>query len=314
MRTIWLASYPKSGNTWMRMMIGALAAPDDGEPGINDLPEPGGIASARVAFDNHALVDSSLLTFDEIDRLRPAVHGAQAAWFRDVDDEAEALGSAKARFVKTHDAYTRLPDGAPLLGGRRGADGAVLIVRDPRDLPSSLANHSDISFERAIEQMCDPAFTLCAQPDRAAIQLRQQLLDWSGFVESWLTQTDLPVQVLRYEDMLAGPAAVLGRVMEFAGDPRPVEALARAAALTDFARLQSLEAETGFREAWPGASGGFFRRGQAEAWRDELTPEQARRIEAAHGPTMRRLGYQIADRSMVATPAAASPMGGEQSI
>lgn len=312
MRTVWLASYPKSGNTWMRMMIGALAAPEDGEADINALPERGGIASARLAFDYHTLVDSSLLTYDEVDRLRPAVHAAQAAGLHDEDDAAGRLESAKARFVKTHDAYTGIPDGAALLGGRRGADGAVLIVRDPRDVAPSVANHSAIDLDAAIEQMCDPAFALCAQPDRGAIQLRQQLLDWSGFVESWLAQTDLPTIVLRYEDMLADPAAALGRVMDLAGDPRPAEALARAASLTDFARLQRLEAETGFREAWPQAKGGFFRRGEAGAWADELTPGQAARIEAAHGPMMRCLGYEMADASTISAPAGASPLSGEQ--
>jgi len=149
MRTFWLASYPKSGNTWLRMMIGALAAPDDVEPDINDLPQRGGMASDRFVFDFHTLVDSSLLTFDEIDRLHPAVHAARAAGSHAEDDKAALLESDRARFVKTHDAYTRLPDGAPLLGGRQAADGAVLIVRDPRDVAPSLANHNDVALDEA---------------------------------------------------------------------------------------------------------------------------------------------------------------------
>ena len=302
MRTVWLASYPKSGNTWMRMMIGALAVPEGGEIDINSLSPPDGIATARVTFDFHTLVDSSLLTFDEIDRLRPAVYAAGAAGLRDEDSNAEPGEAARARFVKTHDAYTRLTDGAALLGGRRGADGAVLIVRDPRDVAPSLAHHNSLSLDDAIARMCDVADAACARPDRCATQLRHRLLGWSGFAESWLTQTDLPVVVVRYEDMQSDPAAALGRVMDFAGDPRPAEALARAAALTDFAELQRLEAATGFREAPPRATGGFFRRGEAGAWTEELTPAEAARIEAAHGVMMGRLGYQTGGRR----PAAAS--------
>jgi aryl sulfotransferase len=303
MRTIWLASYPKSGNTWMRMMIGALAVPEGGEVDINSLSPPDGIATARVTFDYHTLVDSSLLTYDEIDRLRPAVHAAGAAGLRDEDNKAEPRESARARFVKTHDAYTPLMDGAPLLGGRRGAGGAVLIVRDPRDVAPSLAHHNSLSLDDAIARMCDVADAACARPDRCAAQLRHQLLGWSGFAESWQSQTDLPIVVVRYEDMRSDPAAALGRVMDFADDPRPAEALARAAALTDFAQLQRLEAATGFREAPPRAKGGFFRRGEAGAWREELTPDEAARIEAAHGAMMARLGYDFGDR----TPAVASP-------
>jgi aryl sulfotransferase len=309
MRTVWLASYPKSGNTWMRMMISALVAPGEGELDINDLPERG-IASDRLAFDFHTLIDSSLLTFDEIDRLRPAVHAARSAGLDDDDSKRAALGSVQARFVKTHDAYTRLPDGAPMMGGGEAADGAVLIVRDPRDVASSLASHDDISLDAAIARMCDPADAMCALPDRGATQLRQRLLDWSGFVESWLAQTDLAIIVLRYEDMLSDPQHPLGRVMDFAGDPRPAEALARAAALTDFDRLRRQEAEYGFREAPPRAKDAFFRRGRAGAWKDELTPDQAALLEATHGPMMRRLGYEVADTPMAAAPTANAPLAG----
>ena len=72
-RTIWLASYPKSGNTWLRMLLANLSSKDT-PADINDLPERGGIASARGPFDHLTLIDSGLLTFDEIDALRPRVY------------------------------------------------------------------------------------------------------------------------------------------------------------------------------------------------------------------------------------------------
>lgn len=310
MRTVWLASYPKSGNTWMRMMIGALAVPEGDDVDINNLSERGGIASARGPIDHHTLLDSTLLTHDEADRLRAPVYAAQVAGRIDEDDAPEAADAgARARFVKTHDAYTRLSDGAPLLGGRKGADGAVLIVRDPRDVAPSLANHNAIDIDQAIARMNDPKDAMCAQLDRATSQLRQHLLGWSGFAVSWLSQTDLATLVVRYEDMLSDPAAALGRVMGFAGDPRPAEALARAAGLAAFDRLRRQEAATGFREASLHSQEGFFRRGQAGAWRDELTLDQAARIEAAHGALMERLGYEFSDQPSTSASPAAKPLG-----
>jgi aryl sulfotransferase len=71
MRTIWLASYPKSGNTWFRMLAANLSAQNGKPVDINNLPERGGIASARGPFDYLSPLDSSLLTHDEIDCLRP---------------------------------------------------------------------------------------------------------------------------------------------------------------------------------------------------------------------------------------------------
>ena len=57
----WLASYPKSGSTWFRMLVANLAAGD--EPAdINAASGRGGIASARGEFQFHTFIDSGLLT------------------------------------------------------------------------------------------------------------------------------------------------------------------------------------------------------------------------------------------------------------
>ena len=66
--------------------------------------------------------------------------------------------------------------------------------------------------------------------------------------------------------------------------------LAVALAQSRFDRLQAQEAATDFKERLMGAPR-FFRRGQAESWREELTPAQIELIVADHGPVMARLGY-----------------------
>ena len=58
----------------------------------------------------------------------------------DADEEMEP-DTLPVRFAKVHDAYTFTPAGEPLLAGARGAQGAIVIVRDPRDVAPSLANH-----------------------------------------------------------------------------------------------------------------------------------------------------------------------------
>ena len=291
-RTIWLASYPKSGNTWLRMLIANLSAIDK-PADINDLPERGGIASARGPFDYLTLIDSGLLTHDEIDALRPRVYEELARGAE--DDEYDAPPDLPpVRFVKVHDAYTKTPAGEPLLAGARGAAGAIVIVRDPRDVAPSFANHSHISIDEAIARMNNDKDGFCARTDRQHNQLRQKLLDWSGHVASWLDQTDIPILLVRYEDMHVDPAGELRRVLVFAGRPASEEEIARAVAFAGFTRLRRQELNKGFREApRPYAGGNFFRRGEAGGWRDELDFEQVARIEAAHAPMMRRLGYEL---------------------
>ncbi len=298
-RTIWLASYPKSGNTWLRMLIANLAS-QDAPADINDLPERGGISSARAPFDHLTLIDSSLLTHEEIDCLRPRVYEKLARGAQ--DDEYDAPEAAlPVRFVKVHDAYTLTPKGEPLLAGRGGAEGAIVIVRDPRDVAPSLANHNRTSIDDAITFMNDRNAGFCVKTSRQYNQLRQQLPGWSGHIVSWLDQADIPVHLVRYEDMQADTAGTLKQVLAFAGRSATVEEINRAVKFADFAQLQEQERTKGFREApRPHAGKKFFRRGEAGAWREELTAEQAARIEAEHAPMMRRLGYELAGAAPLA--------------
>ncbi len=301
-RTVWLASYPKSGNTWLRMLIANLSA-NEAPMNINDLPQRGGIASARAPFDYLTLIDSGLLTHDEVDVLRPRVYEELARGAQD-DEYDEPAAAPPVRFVKVHDAYTLTPAGEPLLAGRRGADAAIVIVRDPRDIVASLANHAAMSLDEAIAFLSDSQAAFSMRTDRQPSQLRQKLPGWSGHVASWLDQTDLPVHVVRYEDLQADTLGTLRGALAFAGLPASDEAMQRAVAFSGFAQLRDQEQAKGFREApRPAAPGRFFRRGESGAWREELDAGQAARIEAAHAAMMCRLGYQL-------TPAPALAMTG----
>lgn len=295
MRKIWLASYPKSGNTWFRMLLANLMSPDGKPADINDLPLRGGIASAREPFDYLTLIDSGLLTHDEVDALRPRIYEALAGGGTDMEDEPpEGNAAPQVRFAKAHDAYTRTPKGEPLLGGRSGADAAIVIVRDPRDVAVSLANHKAIGIGDAIAFMNRSAAAFCGRPGRQYNQFRQKLLGWSEHIASWLDQTDIPVHRLRYEDMQADTERALRDALAFAQHEASTAQITHAVRLANFAQLQAQELAKGFREGpRPRPDGRFFRRGEAGAWRDELTAEQIASIERDHAPMMRRLGYEM---------------------
>jgi hypothetical protein len=291
-QTIWLASYPKSGNTWFRVLVANLCAREK-PADINDLPERGGIASARGPFDYLTLIDSGLLTHDEIDCLRPRVYEDLASGAQD-DEHDRPETMPPVSFVKVHDAYTLTPNGEPLLAGRRGAKGAIVIVRDPRDVAASLANHNRVGIDDAIVLMNNLEAAYCAKPGRQDAQLRQQLPNWSGHIASWLNQTEIPVHLVRYEDLKADTFTTFRAALAFADRSASDDDVRRAIAFADFAELRRQENEKGFSEKpLPHLGGSFFRRGEIGAWRDELTAEQVARIEAAHAPMMRRLGYEL---------------------
>ena len=287
-RIFWLASYPKSGNTWFRMLVANLR--QDKPVDINDLPEREGISSARGRFADIMLFPSGLLTHEECDRLRPRVYEAIARKTDEAEECETRIGDV--RFVKTHDAWTYTSDGQPLLGGSKGADGAIVIVRDPRDVAPSLAHHGRQSIDQSIDFMNDTEAHFCGQRDRQPRQLRQLMPRWDGHISSWLDQTDIPIHLVRYEDMQADTAGVFQRALAFAGIRVTLDEAAQAARFADFGELQKQEAERGFREAvTEQRGGGFFRRGISGSWLDELTSAQVARIEGHHAAMMARLGY-----------------------
>ena len=181
---VWLASFPKSGNTWFRIFLANLAASESGPADINNLDERGGIASSRHEFEAATFLDSGLLSHDDIDCLRPRVY------------EAIAAEASEQRWIKVHDAYTQTPEGEPLFG-RNAARAAVYLVRDPRDVAVSLAYHNSTTIDDAIKLMNAADGALCRSRKGLALQLRQKLTGWSGHVTSWLGQTDVPVHVVR---------------------------------------------------------------------------------------------------------------------
>lgn len=291
---VWLASYPKSGNTWFRMLVANLK--QDAPVDINDLPDSVGIASARAWFDSIMLFPSGLLTHEEIDRLRPQVYRAMAANLvpADPEDETETRFGAK-RFIKTHDAYTYTVDGEPLMGGPSAAGCAILIVRDPRDVAPSLAHHIGQTIDQAIDFMGSDRSNFCGRRDRQYQQLRQHLPTWAGYNAGWTQQRDIPVHVVRYEDLKTDTPGVLRRALAFAGIDVSEDDCATAARFADFDALKQQETDKGFREVTrAGPDARFFRRGLAGGWRDELNPAQVARIDAEQAVMMAHFGYHPA--------------------
>jgi aryl sulfotransferase len=291
MRTLWLASYPKSGSTWFRILLANLGQSQPVD--FNRLPEDRGIASARAPFDDLMLFPSGLLTHEECDRLRPLVHQAVCRGQGYVDPSImppPRIGDTA--FIKTHDAYLRTCDDAPVLGGRKAADGAILIVRDPRDVAASLSHHMGVDLDTAIDFMTAETSALCGRRDFQPQQLRQRLSSWAGFNASWRDQQDLPVQVIRYEDLQRDPVDTLIGALDFAGLQTSRAEAEKAVGFARFDTLKGQEQTQGFREAAPrGAARSFFRRGVAGGWRDDLTPLQAARIEQSQSVGMEQYGY-----------------------
>lgn len=272
--TWWLASYPKSGNTWLRALLWTLVSGKP--PDINRLSLLGGFAGSRSQFDTALGIESVALSRDQEANLRPRAF------------EVIAAEAQRPLYCNAHDAYHLTPAGEPLFPAA-ATRGAVYVVRDPRAVAVSMAHYMAQPIDEAIAHMNNPDALSGGSTRRLSSHLRQRLLRWSDHVESWLG-APFPVHVLRYEDMQADPNAALGAVAAFLGLSCDQAAIAAAVEAATFSRLQAHERESGFIEK-PRQAAAFFREGRVDGWRQALSPEQAARIVAAHGAVMRRCNY-----------------------
>ena len=266
-RTLWLASYHKSGNTWFRIFIANLLHPEQAPMNLNELSSPIW-SSSRSYFDNLLGVPSALLTQAEIDRLRPAADTELAqAW-----DESLLLR-------KAHDGYHRLPDGRPMMG--QGPEfAAIYILRDPWDVAVSMTNHFDCSLVQAVENLCNPEFAVDQSRKRLSGHLRQDLGTWEAHATGWL-EAPMELCLLRYERMKAAPLTEFRRAVRFLGLAHDDAAIEAALDACRFERLQKQETEQRFREA-PTQTRTFFRRGQVGEGLAQLTDAQRAPLAAMH--------------------------------
>jgi len=274
-RIWWLASYPKSGNTWVRFLLEAYIT---GRVEINNFYGQFVYGDLRPA-DYRAVCNLPLerLGTEAINLLRPAalLHVIGQAGGADV-------------CLKTHHArgalnFVRLIP--PEL-----TKGAIYVIRDPRDAVISWAHHNRAlngDIEGAIDQFLDESFYIMDDSS-----LFHYVGPWGTHVEGWTTgPASYPVHVVRYEDLHQRPHEMLSGVLETFGIAVDQERLDRAVREASFAKLRAQEEAEGFVEKRGGER--FFRVGKAGQWRDVLTAEQVARLEEAFGPVMRKWGYEL---------------------
>lgn len=268
MALIVLASYPKSGNTWLRALVTNYFSGTDQPADLNALL--GSYAFTHSRFRNTTGLDPLLLSRSEQDAWRPEIARAAAS-------EAERV------FIKAHEAFQKTPCGTPQFPPD-AVNHVIYVVRDPREVAMAFSYHLNRSPSAAVSRM---------NADRGAMINKTMLIErmgsWSDHVTSWMDQSILPVTLVRYEDLQSDPTATFTQVIT-AIDPAPdTDRISWAIAQSDHRVLRRQEQDSGFREMNPLAKS-FFSRIQDQQ-SSELPADQQVRLIARHGPIMQRFGY-----------------------
>jgi len=273
---VWLASYPKSGNTWFRIFLSNLFSDSPHPVNINDLSETT-ISSNRNIIDSYLGIHSSELIAEEIDKLRPQV-------FKRFSDEKE--GTA---YVKTHEAWTLNSRGNPIFP-EEITKGVLYIIRNPLDLAISYSYHNGESIDKTISILNNDFSRLCDKKDKINTQTQQILTSWSNHVSSWTEDSKLPVHIIRYEDMVDHPLNSFKRAVDFMDLKYEETEIINAINYSLFDTLKEMETSDGFKERGI-HSEAFFRKGKSNEWESELSKTQINEIVKHHKKIMSKFGY-----------------------
>lgn len=270
----WLASYPKSGSTWVRMFINAFMTKMP--LNINSTYQ-----ISRLDMDSGILqlicpTDAKQLNHSEQFIYRPAML-------------LNMLKLAPGRLIlKTHMAKIAL-DGC-VAHPPQLTDAAVYVIRDPRDVCISLSYHLGVTIDATIEFMNNVSQGIQDEIGN----LTSILLTWSKHTESWTVENkNISTLVIRYEDMLENSAQIFMQVLDHLQLLNVADIEQRfdfALNESNFENLQEYENTRGFVEK--GKSERFFRVGKAEQWKNVLTSSQSNKIYEDHKNMMEEFGYE----------------------
>jgi hypothetical protein len=273
---VWLASFPRSGNTWMRLFINRLFE----IIALDPVPPPDMNRPSRIEVTEN---DAALY----VEFLGKPVSAATRKEIADARPKVQAAILSRAAglvFAKTHNANL-VYLGAPLIRHDLSA-GGVYLVRNPLDVAISFASFLNTSIDESIRMMATPGLGTASIGGRVYTQSGS----WNENVESWTTPAHPAVLIVRYEDMVDAPVATFAASARHVGFAASPEQIQRAINETSFQRLDTSEREAGFREL-PEGTRKFFREGKSGQWRATLTKAQVGAGVGNHRALMVRFGY-----------------------
>ncbi len=266
-RIIWLASYPKSGNTWIRSLLAHYFMPKGQAPDINNLRNFTTGDVRKDFFDAAQGTPYKGETLEDWLKVRPAAL------------RLIATSKPDHHFVKTHCQSERIM-GVDVIPPEVTA-AAIYVMRNPFDLVPSFARHISTDIDTAIDRIVHLDNIMGTGKG-----IFEPLGRWDDHVRSWTTAPGLPLHVIRYEDMQKNPGKAVGKLLEkFLKVQVNRPTLAAAVKATNFAALKKQEETIGFAEK-PASMDRFFAKGKAGVWRDDLTPEQVGRLRQEFLPML----------------------------
>ena len=283
---IWLASYPKSGNTWLRFFIISLLIGKKTDLNLSHLKA---IINYPHSTHFNDLV-SDLLDFTEIAK----------NW---IISQKKINSDKNLRFFKTHNMLGKFK-GFPFTNSENTL-GAIYIVRDPRNVITSLKNHYSLSnYKEAKEFLFNENKILGLSEEQKNLYMESKKFPLTQFVGSWkshylswknMRKNNL---LIRYEDLVNDTKNEFNKIADYIGGLLKLkfteDQIDTAINFSSFEKLEKMEKKDGFAESNIGKDGNrnkFFFLGPKNDWSKILDRQISSDIEKEFETEMKELGY-----------------------
>ena len=274
---IWLSSYPKSGNTYIRSFLSAYFFTNNGEFNFQ-------LLKFIEQFPDRQFFNGFINTKEK----------ASEEW---LPIQREIIKSKKVRFLKTHSAYGSL-NNSPFTSSEVTI-GGIYIVRDPRNVLLSLMNHFSLNEDGALEMLCDQNRGIKSEDNNYATY--SFLSTWSNHLKSWSNIKSFKTILIKYEDLENNSEKVLNNLVKFTNDLLKNnkgidhQKFNRALETTNFGKLKKKENKEGFSEAMFSKKKNekipFFNMGFKSDWKKILNKSTVKKIEEKFRKEMMEIGY-----------------------
>ena len=276
---IWIASYPKSGNTWVRSFLSAYYFSDDGKFSFELLKK-------IKQFPNKEFFDIKLENVDD----------ASKNW---LIAQKKIKEKKKTIFLKTHNIYGAYKGNS--FTSEEFTAGAIYIVRDPRNVLTSLMNHYSLNESEALKMINSIYRNLKDENDTDNYASYSFISSWANNYNSWKKSKNINTLFIKYEDLENDTYNTFTRIINFSNNLIKKEKnidderFKSAIKTTSFDVLKKKEETEGFPEAAYSSKEKkiktFFNLGNKNNYKNILKTETSKAIEEIFEKEMTELGY-----------------------
>ena len=282
---VWLASYPKSGNTWIRALLASYYYSEKGEFEFKLLNKIYGFPARRFFRD----YKDSLNSVDDTVKY----------WIK---AQEKINIDKKLRFFKTHNSFGALNNNH--FTDSKNSIGAIYIIRDPRNVITSLKNHYELSDDQALKWMINKKNYIYEVDnfEKYGYGNFQFISSWSMNYKSWKVQNKIPIKIVRYEDLLSETYVIFKDIIKFINkttfnnEKINIDKLKNSVSSTFFDKLKDDEDKNGFLEAVVSKKNKtkipFFYLGPKNDWKKILTKKLQNEISDVFKNEFNELGYK----------------------